>query len=361
MKKKNRLLLILAVLVVMMAYPLTANAAIKINKKSISIFVKKTYKLKVTGTKKTVKWSSSNKNVATVSKKGVVKGIGRGICKIKAKVGKKQYTCKVTVKIPVKQVRFFEDTYSVYIGDKLKLEAIVSPEDANKKSLTWKSSNTKVATVTSKGVVKGISEGKATITAKAKDGSGKKASCIVTVEEDYSKAEPIDNYYVTINITEDNFDQYYRMIKIDNIQQYTDYKMDMASYDYYIIASNAYAKGLIFEDASIYAEEVVYRLDGTTHNSACLGVNMYGEILITKKGTVPQINIYYPERGYGPATFLKKEYVKRIEKDEEGNPYYLLKNGEKRGYRDYFYWYNDKEKNTSYNRHIMKLGFAYPY
>ena len=147
--------------------------------------------------------------------------------------------------------------------------------------------------------------------------------------------------------------------KIDNIQSYTDYKLDTASYDYYIIASNAYDKGLIFEDASIYAEEVTYNLDGTTHNSACLGVNMYGEILITKKGTVPEINIWYPERGFGPATYLKKEYVKRIEKDEKGNPYYLLKNGETRNFRDYFYWYHDTD--SSYNRHIQKLGYAYPY
>lgn len=73
------------------------QAAVKINKKSISIKVGKTYKLKVKGTKKKVKWSSSNKKVATVSSKGVVKGKKAGKATITAKVGKKKYKCKVTV------------------------------------------------------------------------------------------------------------------------------------------------------------------------------------------------------------------------------------------------------------------------
>lgn len=66
-------------------------------------------------------------------------------------------------------------------GQKLGLEAVVSPSNATKKTVKWTSSNTKVATVTSKGVVKGIKAGTATITAKATDGSGKKAACKIKV------------------------------------------------------------------------------------------------------------------------------------------------------------------------------------
>ncbi len=71
---------------------------LKINKTKCTLFVGKTTKLKVTGTKKKVKWSSSKKKVATVSQKGLVKAKKAGKTTITAKIGKKKYCCKVTVK-----------------------------------------------------------------------------------------------------------------------------------------------------------------------------------------------------------------------------------------------------------------------
>lgn len=75
---------------------------IKLNYVKKTIYEGDIFKLKVSGTKKKVKWTSSNKKVATVSSKGVVKGKSGGedkkICKITAAVGGKKYVCKVTVK-----------------------------------------------------------------------------------------------------------------------------------------------------------------------------------------------------------------------------------------------------------------------
>ena len=75
-----------------------AKTKIKLNCTKKTIYKGDIFKLKITGTKKKVKWSSSNKTIATVSSKGVEKGIGEGTAKITAKVGKKKYTCKVNVK-----------------------------------------------------------------------------------------------------------------------------------------------------------------------------------------------------------------------------------------------------------------------
>lgn len=75
-------------------------AAIKLSKKSIVIGKGQSVKLKVKGTRKKVKWSSTKKSVATVTKKGVVKGKKIGSCYIKAKVAGKTLKCKVTVKKP---------------------------------------------------------------------------------------------------------------------------------------------------------------------------------------------------------------------------------------------------------------------
>ena len=70
----------------------------KLSKTKITLTQGKKYQLKVKGTKKKVKWSSTKKSVATVNKKGVVTAKKKGTAYIKAKVGKKTYKCKVTVK-----------------------------------------------------------------------------------------------------------------------------------------------------------------------------------------------------------------------------------------------------------------------
>lgn len=82
-----------------MSYSTEAKAAkkVKLNKKTVSLRVGKTVKLKLKNNKKKIKWSSSKKKIAKVSKKGVVKALKKGKTKITAKVGKKKYVCKVTV------------------------------------------------------------------------------------------------------------------------------------------------------------------------------------------------------------------------------------------------------------------------
>lgn len=77
--------------------PIVAQAAVKLNKKNVTLLQYKTVKLKVKGTKKKVKWSSNNKKVATVNKNGKVTAKKPGTATITAKVGKKKYKCKVTV------------------------------------------------------------------------------------------------------------------------------------------------------------------------------------------------------------------------------------------------------------------------
>lgn len=186
-RKRAGILLMLVCLIITLALPVTANAAVKINKTSVSVLRGKTYNLKITGTKKKIKWTSSNKKIATVSASGKIKGINKGRCNIYAKVGKKKYTCKVTVKQPVTSIKLSKKSISLNKGKKYTLKASIAPKNAANKAVVWKSSNTKIASVSSKGVVTAKSAGTTTITATAKDGSGKKANCKVTVKGSSNK------------------------------------------------------------------------------------------------------------------------------------------------------------------------------
>lgn len=96
--KKNLLCLLLAFTLLLGAVPVSAKAKPKLNKTYITIAKKSTYKLKLTGTKKKVKWSSSKKKVATVNKSGKVTAKKSGTTYVTAKVGKKKYRCKVCVR-----------------------------------------------------------------------------------------------------------------------------------------------------------------------------------------------------------------------------------------------------------------------
>lgn len=74
----------------------TAEAAsVKISKTKMTLGVGESSTLKVTGTSKKAKWSSSKKSVATVSSSGKVTAKKAGTATIKAKVGSKTYSCKV--------------------------------------------------------------------------------------------------------------------------------------------------------------------------------------------------------------------------------------------------------------------------
>lgn len=170
-----------------------AVSGVALNKKVATVNVGKTVTVKATVTpanadNKTLVWTSSNKKIATVSN-GVVKGVkaGRVIITAKTTDGSNiSATCTVTVKQPVTRISLSKKA-TMYTGKKLTLKAKVNPANASNKALTWKSSNTKIAKVASNGVVTGVKAGRVRITATAKDGSRKSATCTVTVRQSVSK------------------------------------------------------------------------------------------------------------------------------------------------------------------------------
>ena len=121
--------------------------------------------LKPAASWKNVKYSTSNKKVATVDKKGKVKAVGVGTAKITVKSGSKKAVCTITVP-GTTAIKGIKTSISIKKGKSYTLKPklnYVGKAD----TVTYKTSNKKVATVTSSGKITGKKKGTATITIKS--------------------------------------------------------------------------------------------------------------------------------------------------------------------------------------------------
>jgi uncharacterized protein YjdB len=128
-------------------------------------------------------WTSDNSNVVEINQNGVLKSKAEGIAHITVKTADGGFTavCAVYVgRVPVTGIKLNIASLSVGIGQAVILTASITPENATNKSMTWKSSDTNVATVDSNGIVIGKAAGKAAITATTADGNYS-AVCNITV------------------------------------------------------------------------------------------------------------------------------------------------------------------------------------
>ena len=139
-------------------------------------------------TNKELIWTSSNTAVVTVSASGRVtaRGNGTAIITATAKDGsKKAAKCTITVKTPVSSLKLNVRSKTLNRGNTYTLKASIYPSTASNKSITWSSSNTKVAKVDSKGKVTAVNGGSAIITAKASNGMVYKCNVYVRYKITY--------------------------------------------------------------------------------------------------------------------------------------------------------------------------------
>ncbi len=165
------------------------TTSLTLNKSTLALNVGDEETLVVTGspsnaTNKTLSWTSSNPDVASVDAYGKVIGASKGTAVIRADStdGSGKYvSCVVTVNnIQILNVSLDKSSLDLSEGDTAKLTATIYPTNATTATLKWTSSNTAVATVDTKGnIIAGATNGYTIITASATDGSGKYAECVV--------------------------------------------------------------------------------------------------------------------------------------------------------------------------------------
>jgi hypothetical protein len=145
------------------------------------------------GSSTSIKWSSSNKDVATVNNKGTVSAISQGTVEITASIAGvrnasaliKVESIKTTdVTIKVKEFSTADtllDLHELKVGDTLHLTASIEPKDAQDTNLTWESSDDSVIKIDEQGVLTAAAPGEALVTAKVGDVSAELAFKVVKV------------------------------------------------------------------------------------------------------------------------------------------------------------------------------------
>lgn len=183
MKKVSRVLSLLLVVMLLVSAPVSVFAAPrKVNLKAsgTKIYVGATKKLSVRATRGSKIYYRASNNTVVVSKNGTVNGRRAGTAKVKIVAKRKGYksaTKTVTVKVVKRNQKVSARNVTVGVGKSASLGA------SAKTGLKFKSSNTRVASVNSRGVVVGKKAGTAKITLYTKgNGTYNKASRTVTVK-----------------------------------------------------------------------------------------------------------------------------------------------------------------------------------
>ena len=162
---------------------------VKLNRTTLTLVKGKSAVFRTTVTpanasNKKLVWKSSDPRTVRVSASGRITAIKGGKAMVIAEAADgsgKKAICKVVVKAPVISVSFGRSGGKMYVGRSLQLSPVIKPADATNKKCSWSSSNEKVAMVSATGKVIAVNAGTAVITAKATDGTGKKASYKITV------------------------------------------------------------------------------------------------------------------------------------------------------------------------------------
>lgn len=176
--KKWKRVIVAFLIICAVCLPVSVNAAsaVKLNSTGKTLYKGQSYILKVSGTKKKIKWKTSNAAVAKVSVSGKVTAKKAGTATITASVAGRKLRAKINVKNPT--VKLNKSSATIYTSGttSVQLKATVK---GSKQKVTWQSSNIAVAMVNSKGKVTAKKTGTVTITAKA---NGISAKCKVTVK-----------------------------------------------------------------------------------------------------------------------------------------------------------------------------------
>lgn len=200
---------------------------------------------------KTLTWTSSDTNIATVDNSGIVTAKSKGTVTIKATANdgsgvNKSKTITISEQgnttgtggstnpadVKVIGITIGGNSSITTKGGTVSLTPNITPNTATNKNVTWTSSNPSVANVNSQGIVTAISDGSAIITASAADGSNITVTKVITVTGQTATSDNSSNSVlksVSISGTEEVNHKLKAKVKYDGTKPSLDYQWQRAS------------------------------------------------------------------------------------------------------------------------------------
>lgn len=166
--------------------------SIRINPSTKSLMIGESFQLEVeilptNATDGLISWTSTNSDVVSVTAEGLITALSEGSAQIIATTtdgSNLSAICEISVEkqfIEITQIQISPSSERIPVGQSVKLNAIVTPDDATSPNVLWSSTNTSVATVSQDGYVEAVAEGEAIIIASTQDGSNLSATCKISV------------------------------------------------------------------------------------------------------------------------------------------------------------------------------------
>lgn len=211
-------------------------------------------------TDKSVTWSTSDENVATVDD-GLVTAVAPGTATITATTAdgsNLSASCTVTIEPNIVLATSIEldlDNAEMTEGSTTQLTATVLPEDATDKSVAWSTNDETVATVDDSGLVTAVAPGTAIITATTNDGSDLSASCTVTV---VGQAIPQgDNIFVINNMEAMHGDIIVIPVQLTNSDEFMAFQTDIFLPEGFTLATDEDDEFIVTPSSRLTADHVI--------------------------------------------------------------------------------------------------------
>ena len=212
-------------------------------------------------TDKSVTWSTSDENVATVDDSGLVTAVAPGTATITATTAdgsNLSASCTVTIEPNIVLATSIEldlDNAEMTEGNTTQLTATVLPEDATDKSVAWSTNDETVATVDGNGLVTAVAPGTAIITATTNDGSDLSASCTVTV---VGQAIPQgDNIFVINNMEAMHGDIIVIPVQLTNSDEFMAFQTDIFLPEGFTLATDEDDEFIVTPSSRLTADHVI--------------------------------------------------------------------------------------------------------
>ncbi|MBR4827000.1 MAG: Ig-like domain-containing protein [Bacteroidales bacterium] len=237
--------------------PVIHVTSVTLNAQQLELEWQSQYQLNATvspsdATYKTITWTSSDPSAVSVDENGLVTALSNNSsAKITAKADGKSAVCSVNVTAKLKGIEIVPDALELVEDQTANLQVVYTPDYATNKTVTWKTSNSNIVSVTTSGKVTARKAGSATITATSQDG-GFPAKCSIKVIAKVVNVTGVSVYPASLSMVKGDKEKLLAVVEPTNATDPT-VTWDTTNPDVVTVSSDGYVTAVGGGEAQVVA------------------------------------------------------------------------------------------------------------